>query len=734
MSNKFVLLLFFLLGLVVFSFSVSASNEIIRPDGSGDLCNIPLESGDSCPDHYKNVDEETVSYADYVSNDVSTYYTDLYSLSNPVRCGLFVDNVTVFAVLKRSNGCGGDAKITIKSGGTLNNSSEFVGIPTVYTLFSYKMETNPVTGNDWNWSSIDDLQVGISLKGCTGGGPIIPGTAYCYQLYVVINATPLSSPSEVTASAPGDIVLEWSKGLYADSTVIVSNTSGYPSNVSDGSLIFNDTEESFTWSGMLGNTTYYFGLFSYNSSFGVWSGPAMVNITTLSDTTPPLLTVDHNASSGFDVDTGYVNVTVSDDFGGDVDVNITVNGVEFFNESVPDGNTSSTFSFNLSTNGSNIIRVVATDEAGNSNTKTVVFSVYYVNVSLVNERDGSVFDWSNAKNNGNLSGCKLTIPGRDLSIDLFTHENTSFTYVSPDADILRFNLSFDNTASSIIRSFSVDLLDAESNVGLVEVEQQFYAQLLYASTSKSVIMKNVFSDCFVLAGYLDDAYENYYSLQAVTIDMLYYLYTFDNGHKVLLSSIEGSRASNINVDFLTYQNTSYEFSMLSDNVGVSKVTNTTLKIFYKDLEADNEYVLVKLFDGDDLVFQNLETSDPNEFTLYFDYSTMSLGNDALLLSVSSKNEDGSTDVIEKHISLSGKVGMLAAEVAAIISVILILFGFTLASSRFVFNFFGIIILVVSLGITAVAVQEWYITFLQVLIVILLVITFFIYKQENPKIT
>jgi hypothetical protein len=573
---------------------------------------------------------------------------------------------------------------------------------------------------------------------------LTPGTTYHYRS-VANNSDGESYGSDMTfsipgvvsgvsVSAPGDIVLEWSKGLYADNTVIVSNTSGYPVNVSDGTLIYNDTEESFTWSGMLGNTTYYFGLFSYNSTSGTWSGPAMVNITTLSDTTPPLLTVDHNASSGFDVDTGYVNVTVSDDFGGDVDVNITVNGVEFFNESVPDGNTSSTFSFNLSTNGSNIIRVVATDEAGNSNTRIVVFNVYYVNVSLVNERDGSVYDWSNAKTNGNLSGCKLTIPGRELSIDLYTDENTSFTYVSPDADILRFNLSFDNTASSIIRSFSVDLLDAESDVGLVEVEQQFYAQLLYASTSKSVIMKNVFSDCFVLAGYLDDAYENYYSLQAVTIDMLYYLYTFDNGHKVLLSSIEGSRASNINVDFLTYQNTSYEFSMLSDNVGVSKVTNTTLKIFYKDLEADNEYVLVKLFDGDDLVFQNLETSDPNEFTLYFDYSTMSLGNDALLLSVSSKNEDGSTDVIEKHISLSGKVGMLAAEVAAILSVILILFGFTLASSRFVFNFFGIIILVVSLGITAVAVQEWYITFLQVLIVILLVITFFIYKQENPKIT
>ena len=188
----------FLIGLVVV---VSADTITIRPSGSGDLCNIPLESGDACPDHYKNVDEETVSYADYVKCDaVNSWVTDLYTFNN-MSTGFTVDNVTVFAVFKGDNGGFGQGKITLKSGGSFNNSS-YVQPGDNYRTLSYKMENNPITSSNWTWSEVNNLQIGISLKGDPGGGPFFPSYAYCYQVYAVVNysGTRLNCYNENNAS------------------------------------------------------------------------------------------------------------------------------------------------------------------------------------------------------------------------------------------------------------------------------------------------------------------------------------------------------------------------------------------------------------------------------------------------------------------------------------------------------------------------------------------------------
>ena len=201
MKKTFWFLLLFFVFISSVSFLVLADTVTLRPDGSGDSCNIPFESGDACPDHYKNVDEETVSYADYVKCDaVNSWVTDLYEFEN-MSAGFSVDNVTVFAVFKGDNGGLGQGKITLKSGGSFNNSS-YVQPGDIYRTLSYKMENNPITSTNWTWSDVNNLQIGISLKGNPGGGPLFPSYAYCYHLYAVVNysGTRLNCYNENNAS------------------------------------------------------------------------------------------------------------------------------------------------------------------------------------------------------------------------------------------------------------------------------------------------------------------------------------------------------------------------------------------------------------------------------------------------------------------------------------------------------------------------------------------------------
>lgn len=580
----------------------------------------------------------------------------------------------------------------------------------------------------------DDVDTGLGLQFeyVYGDGSYVyvstDGTNGVY-MYSWINP-----PSNVAISREyNSLNFSWVPSVDADTTLVVVNTSGNPSNVTNGTLLYNGTDSFFDWENRSANTTYYAGFFTYNSSVNGYSSPVYANITTLADVVAPTVDVTISVGSGFNVDTATINVSVDDDYGGFVVVNVTANG-EYYNESVGVPGYISEFTFNLSDDGVNIVFVNASDAAGNTVSYSESMTFYYVNCSLYNERDGTVYDWSNAKTFGNLTGCLLTVPDKNLSIDLYKGENTSFTYVSSTEDIIRINLSFGNTGEDVIRSFDVSLLDPVSRIGLIEVEESFYAQFIYAATKKPVCVKNVLSDCFVHARYTYDAYEDYYSCQVVTINMLYYLYTYSSGNKVLLASIEGSRASTINLDFLSYENLSYEFSMLSDGLAVSKTTNTTLKMYYANLEADNSKVEIRIYDGANLIFQHVEYDDPNEFTLYFDYSTFTISEEMLKLQLLLTKDGGSVETVEKFISIDGKVGLIESGVAVILALMFSVFGLTLASSKRTFGVIGIIVHIISLGITVLAVPVWYVIFVQVIIVVLLVITIFIFKKENAQIT
>jgi len=68
----------------------------------------------------------------------------------------------------------------------------------------------------------------------------------------------------------GNLTINWTKGSGADRTVIARSSSSYPTSPTSG-VIYNDTGENYTDSNI--NQPYYYTLWSYNSTSGLYSNP-----------------------------------------------------------------------------------------------------------------------------------------------------------------------------------------------------------------------------------------------------------------------------------------------------------------------------------------------------------------------------------------------------------------------------------------------------------------------------
>jgi len=470
-------------------------------------------------------------------------------------------------------------------------------------------------------------------------------------------------------------------------------------------------------------------------SYSSWSGDKRFLVKRLSTSGAPSISANVWANTGFNVNfTGYINVTCTDDYSPNIDVNITVFGSkwEYFNESITNGGTTATYSFNLSnTSFTNYLYIKAIDIDGNINYYNTTLDVYAVNLSFVNERNGSLFNWNTAKTVGKMTGCELTIPGKQFYQDLYNNETLYLEYISTNNDVIRINTTYENVTDTVIRSFDISLIDSISTIGLVEKETQFYEQLIYSTSKKPICVKNVFSQCFVGAGYTEYAYGETYTFSVLTIDMLYYMYTYSNGTRVFLASIEGSRPAQINLDFLDYSNISFDFGIFEDQISIAKFDDDTFIIAYMNIDSDNKQVEIKIYDGVNQIFYHLETSNPNEFVIYFDISTLNLTGQTLKIEFVVEKNDGSVETITKYFNIqTGQVTSFPPQIIAVISIGIFIFSITFVSSKNVFGVFGIIGCIIALAVTAFTTQEWYITLIQAGEVICLIFMILIFKQEG----
>lgn len=524
---------------------------------------------------------------------------------------------------------------------------------------------------------------------------------------------------QATVSA-NSISLSWSKAAGVNFTYIERNTSEHWA-LGEGILVYNGSGSSKTDHGLDTCTQYFYqawSIKSWNDIFVFSTTNVSVNATTISSLLNPTINVNLSSDTGFNIDAkGYINVSAETEYNVTLIINISVNN-ESFNTSIKSGNTTSTYSFNLSsTSHSNPVSVKATDPCGNFDFYNTTFYIYHINCTLIDEETGTNFSLANC------DGLNVSVPSKNINYDMHGNNTITINYTSYTQDTLHFEIDYNNVSGTIFRYIRIDLVEPVIRIGVAR-EQEFFQQLFYSSiTTKKVAVKNVFANCYVLADVTRFTYGDAYMTSTYTIDKLYYLYTYDsNGNKVILASIDGSQSIVTNLDLLEFANATYDFGILGEDIAFSRYNNYTIMIYYLNLQRDNTKTTVDIYNNNTKIFTHTELDDPDNITIYFNYATLTLNGTIIKVVVRSYKEDGSIKTFTRYYDLAENrvtTDVALSAVMIVISILIALFCITFVSVHYVFGFFGIVSLSICIALTTVVAFAWYVVLVQVVMVILL---------------
>lgn len=454
-----------------------------------------------------------------------------------------------------------------------------------------------------------------------------------------------------------------------------------------------------------------------------------------------------SADIGID-STGRCNITlynVTDVTPENITVNLSVNGgTHYYENSSVYNNTNVSFLDIPLQSGINYFNYTIYDEWNMTCYYNLTYHIYLYNFVCVDEETGSYVDVSD------FFGLNATIPERLWIVDLKTSGNGNFTYLSnvtvgeyPDVthphtirlEIVYTEVDDGGNHITITRYYDCSLL-APGNVTriAVPVYQPLYEQLLYSAREKPFSIYNMEAEAWVCVDYTRMAYAQAMAQYAYTINALYWLRTYNSdGTQNILVTLDGGKPTAINLDMLEYQNTTYDFTLLADGLGIKRLTNSTLQIYYFNPANDNTKAYLRLFNATQTFLYWNETVAPNEFMIFFNFSSYGLNEtDVLTINITMTKTTGIMAYIQESFTLQAKgvaAVLLTAAIAAVAAIILAVFGLTLFSVRNTFAFFGPIVCGMGIAVTLLAEQIWYITLIQIVLTVLIIVQFMIYKEE-----
>jgi hypothetical protein len=169
----------------------SPDTETLRPNAAGDEESIyTATSGPG--NHWQDVDEETPDDATTrVVSPSLTYQRDLYNLPAHSEGSGTINFIKVYFRSKEDwVGVSCYAKPSLKSDSTITDGDE-VELTGDWVTYSQQWSTNPADNEAWEWSDIDALQIGVSLKSTN-----TEYAAYCTQVYVEVDYTVLQGSEQ----------------------------------------------------------------------------------------------------------------------------------------------------------------------------------------------------------------------------------------------------------------------------------------------------------------------------------------------------------------------------------------------------------------------------------------------------------------------------------------------------------------------------------------------------------
>lgn len=82
----------------------------------------------------------------------------------------------------------------------------------------------------------------------------------------------------LTVDADPDVQINWTKNIATDTTLIRRKPDSYPTNIADGTFIYNSTGSSYTDGGVTSGNDYYYNAWSFNATYHIFSTPAQDHI------------------------------------------------------------------------------------------------------------------------------------------------------------------------------------------------------------------------------------------------------------------------------------------------------------------------------------------------------------------------------------------------------------------------------------------------------------------------
>lgn len=443
------------------------------------------------------------------------------------------------------------------------------------------------------------------------------------------------------------------------------------------------------------------------------------------DTTAPELSLTLNPiAAGFSPAT-WASLDCNDDLSPTLNYNLTVNSVTL-NASTNLNLTIINKSFDI-INGVNTGYGYCKDLAGNSISDIELLIGYVRTIWIVDEKTGAAFDVSN------VSELMVFFEDFNNTYDIKGSGQTNVTLVSNSTDPFRVDIEYAD-GTIITRYINLGLIEENAKICANKDTVEHQTQYMTSGTEKPAILKSLYANCYVAAGYTRLAYQDFLMLPAYTIDRLYYLYTFDDGQPVYLSSVDGSIGTDINLASLEFSKTAYNFNVLLSQISFKDLDNDTIKIYYRNPRDDSikTDISISRMDSGQILFSTTETTNPNELLIYFDYSTLTGVNESTVFKIvaTKTTATGATETQSQYFNLNLEHGVLPNGIAVTLAILLTMFGLTLGVAKLTFSWFGAIIQVGSIVLLSLALSTWVTNLITFINVIILVYIFIILYTEN----
>jgi len=479
-----------------------------------------------------------------------------------------------------------------------------------------------------------------------------------------------------------------------------------------------DKEQLFNFSFYLNNSDNA----SQNEYFG--------NNTFQYDLYPPNASINFFIIEGFNIGaSANVSLFCNDSIAPVIEYNNTFNGNNILLENQSPG--TNITNQTTAIEGSNT-QIGKCSDFFSTRTRTRTKTFYIKEFALIDEIDNTAFDLTN------LTTIIVYYDDNSSTYNFKTEGTTKVNFTTEDSTKLRFEFGDYDQDEKVIRYFDPILVEEdEIRVCVNKDDMVHFEQIIISATQKPALLESMFSNCYVTADYTRFAYQDSLALKAYTIETQYSLITYQNGNQVILASLDGSIQTFINIDTLEFRQNAFNVAFDNDYIEFEKTGNRTMVLVYTNMRQENEdlTLTIKNKDNGNILFYN-DMSTPNNFTLYFDYTTIPI-NDTTLFRVDLDiiRKSGTELTLTRTFNPNASFGIIPRGLAVIIAILGILFGFTLASTREALGWFGMGVFAIVGVVLSLAIPIWYTVLLQAVCMIgIIYCGIMLVYQNYPAVT